>query len=32
MVYDSISKNRYRWFGKTESCRMPTPELKAKFL
>lgn len=32
MVYDYISKNRYRWFGKTESCRMPTPELKAKFL
>lgn len=32
MVYDGISKNRYRWFGKTESCRMPTPELKAKFL
>jgi predicted DCC family thiol-disulfide oxidoreductase YuxK len=31
-VYNLISKNRYKWFGKRESCRMPTPDLKAKFL
>lgn len=31
-VYDLIAKNRYRWFGKAESCRMPTPELRSKFL
>lgn len=31
-VYSIISKNRYRWFGKKESCWLPTPELKAKFL
>lgn len=31
-VYDRIAKNRYRWFGKTEQCRIPTPELKSKFL
>ena len=31
-VYDLISKNRYKWFGKQESCMLPTPELKAKFL
>ena len=31
-VYDIIARNRYRWFGKEESCRIPTPELKAKFL
>lgn len=31
-VYMLISKNRYRVFGKTESCRIPTPELRAKFL
>lgn len=30
--YDFIAKNRYRWFGKAESCRMPTPELRSKFL
>ena len=31
-VYDWIARNRYRWFGKKESCMVPTPELKAKFL
>lgn len=31
-VYDIIANNRYKWFGKKESCMMPTPELKAKFL
>ena len=30
--YDYIAKNRYKWFGKKESCMIPTPELKAKFL
>lgn len=32
IVYDFIARNRYRWFGKKESCMVPTPELKAKFL
>jgi predicted DCC family thiol-disulfide oxidoreductase YuxK len=31
-VYHYIAKNRYRWFGKQESCWVPTPELKDKFL
>lgn len=31
-VYDFIAKNRYKWFGKKESCMIPTPELQAKFL
>ena len=31
-VYDFIAKNRYKWFGKKESCMIPSPELKAKFL
>ena len=31
-VYDYIAKNRYKWFGKKESCWIPTPELKSKFL
>ncbi|NRD23711.1 DUF393 domain-containing protein [Winogradskyella litoriviva] len=30
--YDYIAKNRYKWFGKKESCMIPTPELKSKFL
>lgn len=32
LVYDWIARNRYRWFGKRESCMMPTPEYKARFL
>ncbi|MBT30890.1 MAG: thiol-disulfide oxidoreductase [Thalassobius sp.] len=31
-IYNYIAKNRYKWFGKSDSCRMPTPELKAKFI
>ena len=31
-VYDWIARNRYRWFGKTEACWLPTPELRARFL
>jgi len=30
--YDYIGKNRYKWYGKKESCMIPTPELNAKFL
>lgn len=32
VVYNWIAKNRYRWFGKEESCRLPTPELRARFV
>lgn len=31
-VYDTIAKNRYKWFGKRESCMIPTPDLKQRFL
>ena len=31
-LYDYIAQNRYQWYGKKESCLVPTPELKAKFL
>ena len=31
-LYDYIAKNRYKWYGKKESCMMPTPELEIKFL
>lgn len=31
-LYDYIAKNRYKWYGKQESCMIPSPELKAKFL
>ncbi|HEY9116253.1 MAG TPA: DCC1-like thiol-disulfide oxidoreductase family protein [Roseivirga sp.] len=31
-AYDIIAKNRYKWWGKRDSCRMPTPELRARFV
>jgi predicted DCC family thiol-disulfide oxidoreductase YuxK len=31
-IYNLVAKNRYKLFGKRNACRMPTPELKAKFL
>lgn len=31
-VYRIISRNRYRWFGKQESCMLPRPEWRDRFL
>ena len=31
-VYNWIARNRYKWYGKKESCMIPTPALKARFL
>lgn len=31
-IYDLVARNRYRIFGRTDACRIPTPELKARFL
>ncbi|AYV54787.1 thiol-disulfide oxidoreductase DCC family protein [Leptospira kmetyi] len=31
-VYDWIARNRYRWFGRLDACRMPDPSLKSRFL
>jgi predicted DCC family thiol-disulfide oxidoreductase YuxK len=31
-VYSLLAKNRYKLFGKKESCMLPTPELKNRFL
>ena len=30
--YNIIANNRYKWFGKLDSCRMPTPEIQERFL
>lgn len=30
--YSIIAKNRYRWFGKMESCRVPTKEDRERFI
>ena len=31
-VYGFIAKHRYKWFGEKESCMIPTPELRSRFL
>lgn len=31
-LYNYIAKNRYKWYGKKESCLIPSTEMKAKFL
>ncbi|MGX1025051.1 thiol-disulfide oxidoreductase DCC family protein [Psychroflexus sp. MBR-150] len=31
-IYDFVAKNRYKWYGKKDSCMMPTLELKERFL
>lgn len=31
-VYHLVAINRYRWFGKRETCRLPSPEEKSRFL
>jgi len=31
-IYNWIANNRYRWFGKGDSCRLPTPEEAKRFI
>ncbi|HJR40465.1 MAG TPA: thiol-disulfide oxidoreductase DCC family protein [Gemmatimonadaceae bacterium] len=31
-AYDVVARNRYQWFGRQESCMIPTAELRARFL
>ena len=30
--YDIIANNRYKWFGKKDQCRLPTKEVRDRFL
>ena len=32
VVYRWIARNRYRWFGRDDTCLAPTPELRGRFL
>ncbi len=32
VVYRFIARHRYEWFGKMESCRIPTPEMRSRFI
>ena len=31
-AYRFVARHRYRWFGREDSCWLPTPELQARFL
>jgi predicted DCC family thiol-disulfide oxidoreductase YuxK len=31
-IYSQVSKNRYKMFGKKDSCRLPTENEKKRFL
>lgn len=31
-LYDQFAKRRYRWFGKYDTCPLPSPEVRARFL
>ncbi|THE14816.1 thiol-disulfide oxidoreductase DCC family protein [Bacillus timonensis] len=32
IFYHIIANNRYKWFGKQESCMLPSPEVRKRFL
>jgi predicted DCC family thiol-disulfide oxidoreductase YuxK len=32
LVYDFVARRRLRWFGRQETCMVPTKELRARFL
>lgn len=31
-LYDVVALRRYRWFGRSDACRLPSPEEAARFL
>ena len=31
-AYTLLARNRYRWFGRRETCLIPTPEVRQRFL
>ena len=31
-IYHFMAKYRYKWFGRSEQCMIPTPELRERFL
>lgn len=32
ILYKFVANNRYKWFGKKESCTIPSPEMRNRFL
>lgn len=31
-AYNLVARNRFRWFGRLDTCMAPTPEIKARFM
>jgi predicted DCC family thiol-disulfide oxidoreductase YuxK len=31
-LYRFVARNRYKWFGRRETCRLPTPQERDRFL
>jgi predicted DCC family thiol-disulfide oxidoreductase YuxK len=31
-AYRYFARNRYRWFGQRDLCRVPTPDIRRRFL
>ncbi|MEK5448166.1 thiol-disulfide oxidoreductase DCC family protein [Paenibacillus sp. FSL R7-0331] len=31
-LYRFVARNRYRWFGRDETCLIPSPEIRSRFL
>lgn len=32
IFYNIVANNRYKWFGKKESCMIPSPEVRNRFI
>jgi predicted DCC family thiol-disulfide oxidoreductase YuxK len=32
MVYSFIARHRYQWMGRSETCRVPSPKERARFI
>ncbi len=32
VIYDIVARNRYRWFGKHDTCPIPDPQHRSRFL
>jgi predicted DCC family thiol-disulfide oxidoreductase YuxK len=32
LFYNILARNRYKWFGKNESCMLPSPQWKSRFM
>ena len=32
LVYDIVARNRYRWFGRSDTCIVPSEAIRARFV